>query len=69
VITPQKLGLKPGDSFFVSVAAVDKMGHESLFAYSEVRCDSTACKIPQYSNNFKEPLPPPPPAKDPADKE
>jgi len=69
VISPQELGLTPGDSFFVSVAAVDKVGHESLFAYSEVRCDSTACKIPPYSNNFKEPLPPPPPAKDPADKE
>jgi hypothetical protein len=69
VITPGELGLKPGDSFFVSVAAVDKVGHESLFAYSEVRCDSTGCKIPPYANNFKEPLPPPPPAKDPADKE
>jgi hypothetical protein len=69
VISPQELGLKPGDSFFVSVAAVDKAGHESLFAYSEVRCDSSACKIPPYANNFKEPLPPPPPAKDPADKE
>jgi Peptidase family M28 len=69
VITPQELGLKPGDSFFVSVASVDKVGHESLFAYSEVRCDSTACKIPAYADNFKEPLPPPPPAKDPADKE
>jgi hypothetical protein len=45
------------------------VGHDSLFAYSEVRCDSTACKIPAYSNNFKEPMPPPPPAKDPADLE
>jgi hypothetical protein len=69
VITPQELGLKPGNDFFVSVAAVDKLGHESLFAYSEVRCDATACKIPAYSNNFREPLPPPAPAKDPADKE
>jgi hypothetical protein len=69
VISPQELGLTPGDSFFVSVAAVDKLGHESLFAYSEVRCDSTACKIPAYSNNFREPLPPPPPARDPADQE
>ena len=69
VISPQELGLQPGDSFFVSVAAVDARGHESLFAYSEVRCDSTACKIPPYASNFKEPLPPPPPARDPADKE
>jgi peptidase M28-like protein len=69
VITAAELGLKAGDSFFVSVAAVDALGHESLFAYSEVRCDSTTCKIPAYAYNFKEPLPPPPPAKDPADKE
>ena len=61
--------VQPGDSFFVSVASVDKLGHESLFAYSEVRCDSTACKIPANSNNFREPLPPPPPARDPADQE
>jgi hypothetical protein len=69
LITPKELGLKPGDSFFVSVASVDKVGHESLFAYSEVRCDSSACKIPAYANNSKDPLPPPFPAKDPADKE
>ena len=69
VISPQEFGLQPGDSFFVSVASVDKVGHESLFAYSEVRCDSTGCKIPAYAGNFREPLPPPPPAKDPADKE
>jgi hypothetical protein len=69
LISPQELGLQPGDSFFVSVAAVDKVGHESLFAYSEVRCDSSACKIPSYSDKFKEPLPPPPPAKDPADQD
>jgi hypothetical protein len=56
VITPEELGLKPGDLFFVSVAAVDKLGHESLFAYSEVRCDTTACKIPSYADDFKEPL-------------
>jgi hypothetical protein len=69
VITPAELGLKAGESFFVSVAAVDKVGHESLFAYSEVRCDSTACKIPAYANNFREPMRPQPPAKDPADLE
>jgi hypothetical protein len=69
LISPQELGLQPGDSFFVSVAAVDKVGHESLFAYSEVRCDSSACKIPPYADKFKEPLPPPPPAKDPADQD
>jgi hypothetical protein len=67
VITPQEIGIQPGDSFFVSVASLDKVGHESLFAYPEGRCDSTACKTPAYANNFKEQ--PPPPAKDPADEE
>jgi hypothetical protein len=67
--TPGEFGIKPGASFFVSVAAVDAVGHESLFAYSEVRCDTSECKIPSYSSKFKEPMPPPSPAKDPADKE
>jgi hypothetical protein len=67
VISPQALGLNPGDAFFVSVSAVDKQGHESLFAYPEVRCDSTACAIPSYAYNVTAPLPPPPPAKDPAE--
>jgi hypothetical protein len=66
---PGELGITPGVSFFVSVASVDKLGHESLFAYSEVRCDTTECKIPQYAGKFREPMPPPAPAKDPADKE
>jgi hypothetical protein len=51
VISPQSLGLNPGDSFFVSVSAVDSRGHESLFAYPEVRCDSTSCVIPSYASN------------------
>jgi len=67
VISPQALGLHPGDSFFVSVSAVDGQGHESLFAYPEVRCDSTSCAIPSYAYNVTAPLPPPPPAKDPAE--
>jgi peptidase M28-like protein len=46
VLTPQALGLNPGDSFFISAATVDGKGHESLFAYPEVRCDSTSCAIP-----------------------
>jgi hypothetical protein len=49
VISPQALGLNPGDSFFVSVATVDSMGHESLFAWPEVRCDSSGCMIPAYA--------------------
>ena len=49
VISPQALGLNPGDSFFVSVATVDSVGHESLFAWPEVRCDSSGCGIPPYA--------------------
>ena len=49
VISPQALGLNPGDSFFVSVATVDSNGHESLFAWPEVRCDSASCAIPSYA--------------------
>jgi hypothetical protein len=32
-----------------------------------VRCDSSACAIPSYAYNVTAPLPPPPPAKDPAE--
>jgi hypothetical protein len=67
VISPQALGLNSGESFFVSVSAVDAQGHESLFAYPEVRCDSTSCAIPSYAYNVTAPLPPPAPAKDPAE--
>jgi hypothetical protein len=67
VISPQALGLNAGDSFFVSVSAVDKRGHESLFAYPEVHCDTTGCAIPAYAHDVTAPLPPPPPAKDDAD--
>jgi hypothetical protein len=49
LISPQMLGLNPGDRFFVSVSTVDSQGHESLFAYPEVRCDSTSCAIPAYA--------------------
>jgi hypothetical protein len=48
-ISAQALGLNPGDSFFVSVATVDSKGHESLFAWPEVRCDSSSCAIPSYA--------------------
>jgi hypothetical protein len=69
VITPQALGFNLGDSFFISVASVDKSGHESLFSYPEIRCDSNTCAIPPYALDVRAPLPPPPPAKDPADEE
>jgi hypothetical protein len=60
-ITPQTLGFAPGDSFYISVASVDKQGHESLFAYPEVRCDPTVCAIPSYAFDVTAPLPMPPP--------
>src|SRR5215472_2947188 len=63
-ISAQTLGLNPGDSFYISVASVDKQGHESLFAYPEVRCDSSTCAIPSYAFNVTAPLPPPPPVMD-----
>lgn len=42
---PSELGLAAGESFFVSVAAADEHGHESLFAYPEFRCDATNCIV------------------------
>jgi hypothetical protein len=60
-ISPQTLGFNPGDAFYVSVASVDRQGHESLFAYPEVRCDSINCAIPSYAFDVTAPLPMPPP--------
>ena len=39
------LGVTAGAPFFVSVAAVDGAGHESLFAYPEYRCDAAGCAV------------------------
>jgi hypothetical protein len=39
------LGLSDASAFFVSVAAVDMQGHESLFAYPEYRCDASGCLV------------------------
>jgi hypothetical protein len=37
----------------LSVAAVDKLGHESVFAYPEVRCESGGCPgRPQRTRRF-----------------
>jgi len=44
-VTAADLGIGAGTSFFISVAAVDAAGHESLFAYPEYRCSSTVCEI------------------------
>jgi hypothetical protein len=61
-ISAPTLGFNPGDSFFISVAAVDGQGHESLFAYPEVRCDATTCAIPASISNVTAALPSPAPA-------
>jgi hypothetical protein len=60
-LSAQALGFNSGDSFYISVASVDKQGHESLFAYPEVRCDSGSCAIPSYAFDVTAPLPMPPP--------
>ena len=44
-VSPASLGLPAASAFFVSVAAVDAAGHESLFAYPEYRCDPTSCVV------------------------
>ena len=45
------LDVDPANPYFVSVAAVDAAGHESLFAYPEYRCDSSACVVPPAATN------------------
>ena len=45
-IEPLEFGILPVEPFFVSVAAVDSAGHESLFAYPEIRCDGKTCAVP-----------------------
>jgi hypothetical protein len=45
VLTRSDVGLFFGAPFFLSVAAVDSAGHESLFAYPEYRCDAMGCIV------------------------
>jgi hypothetical protein len=52
VVTPTALGLDPATPYFVSVAAVDAAGHESLFAYPEYRCDTSGCVVPAAALNI-----------------
>jgi Peptidase family M28/Fibronectin type III domain len=48
----QDLGLPSGATYYVSIAAVDASGHESLYAYSEYRCDSSnTCSRPSDALN------------------
>jgi len=38
--------------YYVSVAAVDAKGHESLFAYPELRCEDGQCAVPPDANDI-----------------
>jgi len=49
-VSSSTLDIPSGTSFFISVAAVDADGHESLFAYPEYRC-STVCEVQSDSLN------------------
>ena len=40
------VGLAGAAAFYISIAAVDAAGHESLFAYPEYRCTATGCSVP-----------------------
>jgi hypothetical protein len=45
-VSAADLGLASGGAFYISVAAVDAAGHESLFAYPEYRCATAGCMMP-----------------------
>ena len=42
----EDLGIDPRSEFYVSVAAVDNAGHQSLYAYPEYRCSAYSCEVP-----------------------
>ena len=64
----QDLGIPPATAYYVSIAAVDAAGHESLYAYPEYRCDSTnTCSQPADALDvtaIATPTPTPTPAND-----
>jgi hypothetical protein len=45
-VTPRQLGIPAGQAFFISVSALGKGQHESLFGYPEYRCDASGCIVP-----------------------
>jgi hypothetical protein len=45
-MAPSDLGVVGAASLYLSIAAVDAAGHESLFAYPEYRCDASKCAVP-----------------------
>ena len=50
-VTAAELGITGSAIFYLSVAAVDAVGHESLFAYPEYRCTTTSCVVPSDALN------------------
>jgi Zn-dependent M28 family amino/carboxypeptidase len=50
-VMPASLCVDPIRPYFVSLAAVDAGGHESLFAYPEFRCDLSGCVVPPAALN------------------
>jgi hypothetical protein len=50
-VGPAALGVDGANPYFISVAAVDAKGHESLFAYPEYRCDASQCVVPAAALN------------------
>jgi Zn-dependent M28 family amino/carboxypeptidase len=49
--TAASLSVDTSQPYFISVAAVDALGHESLFAYPEYRCDTGSCVVPPAALN------------------
>jgi hypothetical protein len=48
----EDLGVPSGTPYYISVAAIDATGHESLYAYPEYRCDaSNNCSRPSDALN------------------
>jgi hypothetical protein len=45
-VSAGELGFQHGEAIFISIAAVDDQGHESLFAFPEMRCDAKQCVTP-----------------------
>jgi len=50
-VSAADLGLAGAPAFFITVAAVDAAGHESLPAYPEYRCDAQSCVVQPGSLN------------------
>jgi hypothetical protein len=45
-VSATELGLDGTKPFYLSVASMDDSGHESLFAYPEIRCTAASCAAP-----------------------